>query len=300
VTARTLPLLMLLLCGAGWGLTQPLSKIAVSTGHGEFGLVFWQTVFTASILFGLTLARGRGLPLGWRYLWRYGLIGLVGTILPDTILYTSAKHLPAGVLSILISLVPMFSLPLALALGMERPSLLRAAGLLFGALAIVFLVGPKAALPDMSMSFWVVIAALTPLCYALEGIFVGRYGRLDLDAIQLLLGASLVGVGLSLPLALGAGQFVDLATEWHAAEAALLASSVIHAFVYASYVWLIGRAGTVFASQVSYIVTGSGVLWSILLLEEAYSGYVWTALALMMLGLFLVQPLRADPLARRG
>lgn len=32
---------ILLLLGAGWGLTQPLAKIAVSTGHGHFGLIFW-------------------------------------------------------------------------------------------------------------------------------------------------------------------------------------------------------------------------------------------------------------------
>ena len=31
---------VLLIMGAGWGLTQPLSKIAVSTGYRHFGLIF--------------------------------------------------------------------------------------------------------------------------------------------------------------------------------------------------------------------------------------------------------------------
>ena len=34
--------IILALIGIGWGSTQPLGKIAASTGHGAFGLIFWQ------------------------------------------------------------------------------------------------------------------------------------------------------------------------------------------------------------------------------------------------------------------
>ena len=57
---------------------------------------------------------------------------------------------------------------------------------------------------------------------------------------------------------------------------------------------LVSHAGPVFASQVSYIVTSTGVLWSMLLLKEGYSGWVWLAFALVMLAITLVQP-RRDP-----
>ena len=49
-------------------------------------------------------------------------------------------------------------------------------------------------------------------------------------------------------------------------------------------------AGAVFASQVSYVVTLAGVFLSALILGEAYSGWVWAALTLMIGGLALVQP----------
>ena len=73
-------------------------------------------------------------------------------------------------------------------------------------------------------------------------------------------------------------------------DLAIVASSAIHALVYTSYVWMVGRAGAVFAGQVSYLVTGFGVLWAMLVLGERYSGYVWLAMALMFVGLFLVRP----------
>ena len=53
---------------------------------------------------------------------------------------------------------------------------------------------------------------------------------------------------------------------------------------------VVGRAGPVFTVQVSYLVTGFGILWAKLILGEAYPSAVWGALALMFLGMYLVQP----------
>jgi drug/metabolite transporter (DMT)-like permease len=75
----------------------------------------------------------------------------------------------------------------------------------------------------------------------------------------------------------------------------VLLSSCIHALIYAASVWLVGRAGSVFAAQVSYLVTGFGVLWAMALLGERYGAGFWLALGLMFAGLFLVQPRPARP-----
>ena len=74
----------------------------------------------------------------------------------------------------------------------------------------------------------------------------------------------------------------------------MVLGSLIHVFVYAGYVWLIGRAGAVFAGQVSYVVTGSGVLWAMLLLGESYSLWVWAALCIMLIGISQVRPRVAE------
>ena len=49
----------LLLLGLGWGSTQPLGKIAASTGHPALVLLFWQTVVVVAVLGAITLARGK-------------------------------------------------------------------------------------------------------------------------------------------------------------------------------------------------------------------------------------------------
>jgi drug/metabolite transporter (DMT)-like permease len=121
---------------------------------------------------------------------------------------------------------------------------------------------------------------------------VARLGTFGLEPVELLFWASLIGAACSLPLAVATGTFVAprWPAEWGAPDRAILALASIHAVVYTTYVWLLGRAGAVFTAQVGYLVTGFGVLWAILFLDESYSAAVWLALALILSGIFLVQP----------
>ncbi len=287
---------VLILIGVGWGLTQPLTKLAVSTGHGQFGLIFWQQMVMVVALGGLMLATGRGLPRDRASLTAYVVIALIGTILPNSASYKAAAHLPAGVMSILLSLIPMLAFPVALAFGLEKFRISRLWGLGLGMSAVLLLVVPQASLPDRAMVPWVAMALVAGISYAFEGNFVARWGTGKADAIQTIFGAALVGAVLALPLTLFSGQWIDPRAGLGVPEGALVLSSLVHAAVYTSYVWLVGRAGPVFAVQCSYIVTISGVFWAMGLLGESYSPYIWAALGLMLGGLALVQPRPAEAL----
>lgn len=280
----------LLLIGAAWGLSIPLTKIAVSTGHQPLGLIFWQLVVAVLALGSISILRGSRLRLTRPMLLFCGIIAVLGTILPNSFSYVAAANLPAGIMAIVISLVPIFALPIATALKIEHPSFIRLIGVLLGAAAIIVLLAPSTALPGASASFFVMIALIAPLCYAIEDNFVSLKGTNGLDPMQVILGASLIGVVLAAPLALGFGQWIDITQPWTAAEYALLGSALLHAFAYTGYIWLIGHTGPVFSAMVAYIVTGSGVLWSMLLLGESYSGPVWLAFGLMIVAMTLVRP----------
>ena len=281
---------MLALLGAGWGLTQPLTKIAVSTGYGHFGLIFWQLVLGVLVLGPLCAFRRKSLPFTLRHLRLYLVIAIVGTLLANSASYMAAVHLPSGVLSLLLSMVPIFAFPIALSLGLDRFSLRRFAGLLMGLLGVVIILLPSVEFSMNLPVFWVGVALVSGLCYAVEGNYVARWGTEGLDALQVLLGASLVGAVLGLPLALVTGQFIDPRLPLDTAQWALVASSVIHVLVYSGYVWLVGQAGPVFAVQVSYLVTAFGLIWAKLILAEAYAPSLWLALLAMFVGMYLVQP----------
>jgi drug/metabolite transporter (DMT)-like permease len=285
---------VLIVVGAGWGVTVPLTKIAVSTGFGHFGLIFWQLVIGTLLMGSLILASGKRLPITRRGLAICAVVSLVGTLVPNTASFQTAVHVPAGILSILLSMIPMFAFPMALAMGLDRFSWRRLAGLAVGLAGVLLIVAPGVSSALGTPVFWLLVALIAGLCYAAEGNIVARWGTAGLDAIQVLFLASLMGTLVALPLSLATDQFIPARDLTGRAGQALIAASLAHTSVYAAYVWLVGRAGPVFTVQVSYLVTAFGIFWAKLILGEAYPAEVWLALAAMFVGMYLVQPRRAE------
>ncbi|MGB7318770.1 MAG: DMT family transporter [Planktotalea sp.] len=292
---ENLPLFgVLILLGAGWGITMPLTKITVSAGYQQFGLIFWQFAIAAVLLGAVLTLRGKLLLPNGRQ-WKFAaLIALIGTLLPNSASYQAAVHLPSGVISILLSLIPMIAFPIALALGNDRFSTRKLVGLTLGFAAVALIAANGDSFAGDVSLWWIAIALIAPSFYALEGNVVAKWGTHGFDAMQTLFWASIVGLLPALFLALQTGQFIAIPTVWGVAEFAFVIASVAHAIVYAGYVWLVGRAGPVFTAQVSYLVTVFGVFWAVILLGEVYASDIWAALALMLGGLFLVQPRRAE------
>jgi drug/metabolite transporter (DMT)-like permease len=280
---------VLLWLGIGWGATHPLGKIATETGHGPFGLIFWQQVVMVVLLGAIALVRRKGIRLGPDALRFYVIVAVLGTLIPNGTFYASVAHLPSGVMSIIIAMIPMLAFPMALALGLDRFSALRLVGLALGLSGVALLAAPGAALPDAAMLAWLPIALIGPFFYAMEATYVAWRGTQGMDALQAMLGASLAGLILCAPvmLVLDQGYWPGPLgrDDW-----ALALSSALHALLYATYVWLAASAGAVFAAQSSYLVTAAGMLWAIVLLGERPNATVWLALAVMLAGVALVQP----------
>lgn len=280
----------LILLGATWGFTVPLMKIAVSTGYKQFGLIFWELVISIVIL-TLVNAFQPKFPKPTRdHLIVFLGIAFMGTLIPASLSFIVIKHIPAGVYGITISLVPMFVLPIAVGLKLESFEWRRACGIVFGLCAILALIGPSTSLPDPSKAVFVLIACIIPFCYGCEDNFVAKFTLRGITSVQAVLGASIIGFLCITPFVFATDQWISLNRTWAAAEWAILLMSVMHVFAYVGYVWLVGRAGPVFVAQVAYLVSGFAMMWSIIILHETYSSWVWLALVLMLAGLFLVQP----------
>jgi drug/metabolite transporter (DMT)-like permease len=290
VNERRLYVGTLCMLGLGWGMTQPLGKIATSTGHQPFGLIFWQLVICSIVLGAMSLPRGKGLVFRRDALQFYVVVALLGTLIPNFTFYLSVQRLPSGIMSILISTVPLIAFPLALALGIDRFTVLRLCGLCLGIAGAALIAVPDGSLPVAGMAAFLPLAMVGPFFYAAEASYVAKWGTAGLDPVQAMFGASVMGAVICLPAALVSGQFIDPLVPWGRAEWALVASSTIHGVVYAAYVWLAARAGSVFASQCSYLVTATGLIWAMVLLGERFSPMVWLALVVMLSGVAMVQP----------
>lgn len=283
--------LVLFAIGIGWGITGPFSKLAVSTGNHPIGVAFWNTVIGAAALTAVLLASGKRLPFERRHLVFFLICGLLGTALPNTLAYTAYRHLPIGIISIIIALVPMTTLMLALPMGIERPEPRRLAGLGLGAVAVLLIVLPEASLPRPDQTAWVALPLIVALAYAAENVYIATARPAGVDALTIMCGLFWGALILLTPLLAVSGAWFDI-TRLGPPEQAAIAISILHIGAYFGFIWLIGQAGPVFASQVGYIVTASGVILGMILYGERHSLWVWAALALMFTGLTLVKPRR--------
>ena len=279
--------------GALWGLTFTLMKIASENGAHPIGLSFWNAALGAAGLLAINVLRRRPVPLQPRYLKFYAITSILGTSVPGTAYFYAAAHLPAGVLSISIAAVPMLTFIAAAALRIDRWSLLRAAGVVLGIVSVCLIVLPDTALPDAGSAPWMLAALFAAACYTAENIYLTLRRPAEIDPFTLLIGMFAFAALMLIPVVYFADAYVPLHFPPGRVEYAIFLMTAINAASYGAFIYLVGKAGPVFASLMGYLVTLSGVAWGMLIFAEVHSGWIWAALAVMIAGLALVQPREA-------
>ena len=291
-----IPILSLLAIGIFWGATVPLAKLAVSSGHAPLGITFWEQVIVAIVLGSFLMVRRVifkhpfHIAIDRPSVTYYAMIAALGAVFPNLFSYWAMAQLPAGIMAIIIASVPMFALAIAVAASIEPFVPYRSLGVCLGCAAVILLVVQDTSLPDPDKAVYVLVGLGAPLCYGLEGNYIARYTPPAADPVATLFCVAIIAGLVSAPIVLATGGWVDMPGTFDLPEQAILALSVIHAAAYTGYIWLVGKTGPVFSSQVAYIITISAMFLSAIFLGEAYSPFTLASLVLMLAGLMFVQP----------
>jgi drug/metabolite transporter (DMT)-like permease len=280
----------LLTMGLTWGLSFSLARIAAVAGVHPLAITFWEAAGAGAILLLVGLGRGRVVPISRELGLLYLASGLLGMVIPGAIFFYAAAHVPAGVLSISIAIIPVLTFATSAVLRLETFVLMRIAGVVLGVLSIVLLVGPQQSLPDPAQLPWVLLSLVAAACYAALNVMVAiwkpRRTTSFMATTGMFVGASLIMV----PILYATGTFVPFAWPWRDAEWAMLGLGAINAVSYTLFFYLIETSGPVFSSQTANLVTLFGVLWGIVIFGEQHSAWVWLSLATMMAAVALVAP----------
>ena len=282
--------LILIILGLGWGLSFTLGKIAITAGGTPIGLTFWQSLFSGLILLAYVFFRHGKIIIPRIMFLPIVIITFLSVVIPNIIFYACVEHLDAGVLSISVSVIPLFTYLIALGLRMDKFKVRRVIGLITGFCALLILILPENSLPDKRDIPWVLLALNCALCYALENIYIDKLALQNFGPIRLVCAVSFVSAIITFLLSLVMDQFFILQPTDLYLFISTLGLGFISATAYSIFIYLIGRAGSVFSSQVGYLVTFFGVVWGIIILGESHSVFVWISLAMIMIGIFLVQP----------
>jgi len=283
------PLLLLLLLGNLWGLSFSLSKLAVTGGIHPFAYIWMQSTGATLFLFLLCRRSGVRIPTSRRHLLLYAVTGTAGMVLPSITIVTAALHLPAGIISTLVTTVPMMTFGLAVATGMQRFDWIAFAGLALGLIGVLFLVLPDSSLPSAEMVPWVLFGMLTPAFYAINGVMAARLRPPGTSSLAAALGMVATASIASLPIMLALGVFHPLfATGLAIHDLAMAGQIAVTCVAYIMYFEIIERAGPVYVSQVSYVVNVSGLFWGFAIFAEVPSPWLWATVLFVLAGVYLV------------
>ena len=286
---KLVPWLILLFMGVAWGLSFSLAKIAMEVGGSAYGIVFWQSIISAAIIYVVSLYR-EPFRFEIKNALFFIVIALLGAVIPGILFYLAAPHLPAGILAITTALVPIMTYAIAAPMRLEKTSVARFTGVMLGWTAILFLTIPKTSLPDSGAVPWILLACIASACYSGENIILSKFSPKNLGFIRLACGMNIVATVILLPVTMFTNSFIIPHFPLGVLEISILGLGILNAVAYTLFVLTVQLYGPLFASQTGYIVTLSGVMWGILIFEEMHSIWVWVSLLLMIIGLFLVTP----------
>ena len=296
---RLFPYFLILGAGTIWGLVFSLTLIATAQGAHPLGLSAWQVVLTAAFFGVACLVSGITL-FNFENLRHYVVLALIGITVPNLLYYNAAPHLSAGILSITVSTVPLFTYAMMLVLRFESVVARRLSGIVLGMIAILLLVIPDQGLDSGDASFWILLVLLCAVFYSIENVYISKGIAPHVDVRELLFSSNLVAAMIQFPRAIYLG--VDESWTWLASDAGLsiVGIAIGSGLAYAMFFYSIKSSGPVFASQCAYVVTISGVIWGIMIFSEQHNIWVWLSVIVMLLGLMLVNPDEEAELADVG
>ncbi|MGI9318302.1 MAG: DMT family transporter [bacterium] len=287
---------LMLLMGILWGLALSLAKIGVQAGGHPVGMALWQVSTSSTMLLGLILLQLKR-PVVRADVARFGLIcGGCGVAFPSIALFWCALYLPAGVVAIAFSSMPLFTYLIAVMLKIERAQRQRLLGVVVGLVAMGLLVLPESALPAPGLAPWVLLALVASISMSLENSYAGGYRPPNVGSLELSFARQGTAVVLLLPLALLSGTALPLFEPWSTAQYAATGNGLLSGIAFTILLYVIKTAGPVFASQTAYVITLAGVAWGIILFAESHSIYIWSALVLTLMGIGMVRP--RQPISR--
>ena len=287
---KALPWTFLLIMGTAWGLSFSLGKIAVENGAKPFGVAQFQVMFAGIVLLFVNVIRGKSTQNMRDKLGFIFCIAMLGAAIPSVLFYYAAPHVPAGVLSITVALIPLMTYGFSIPLKLETFSVVRAVGLIFGVIAICLIALPENSLPDPATLPWIFIACISALCYAVENIILGFKSALTVGPMRLAMGMNLIAAVTLLPITILTDSYFSPSLPLKTVDYAVIGLGLITVVAYTMFVLSVALFGSVFSSQVGYIVTLTGVFWGMIIFGENPSFWIWLSLCAMIVGLALVTP----------
>lgn len=280
---------MLLTLSLVWGGSFFFYEIAVRQ-LPVFTVVVCRVGLAAVILLAVLRLTGQRLPRSGKVWAAFFGMGMLNNVIPFSLIVAGQQSVASGVASILNAATPLFGVIFAHLLTQdEKLTTLKLAGVIVGFLGVAVMIGPDA----ISGLGWNLAAQMMILAgaasYAFAGIFGRRFKAMGVLPMATATGQVIASSIILLPLVLVIDRPWTLpAPGWDAIAALIGVAAISTAFAYFLYFRILASAGATNLLLVTFLIPISAILLGTAFLSEALLPRQIAGMALIGLGLSLI------------
>ncbi len=215
----------------------------------------------------------------------FSVAGMFAYIIPLSVEFIVAPKIEAGILTLIVSAVPVFTLIVIWIFRLLNVTVKLVIGTLSGLAGLLILFYGNN--DNTSVSIWAVYALIIPLSYAFDAIFMEKFWPRNLDSTQVAFGESTASLIFVILLSIFYGNKYYDHFQWFT-----IPSFWILAFVTFIEVWLffyiLNKVGAVFVNLSSYLVMPAGFLWGFLIFGETFTFIKFISTLLICISIFML------------
>lgn len=281
--------LLLLLLGFLWGSGYVLAKYAITSGVHPLGYSFWQSLGPSIILSSILLLAKKYKSLRLHYLPFYIFCGLVGIAIPNSNMFFVAQHVPSGLLSVVVNTVPIFTYVLSFIFLKEKFNFLTFLALIMVLIGLGLLFIPGSQVPGLHNIGWIILALITPICFASTAVFCAKFFPKGHDPLSLATMMMISATILLMPLVFFTNSFYYISyNNLHGADYAIFVEMILSSLGYVIFFEILRVAGPVFYGFISSVVALVGILLGYFIFDEKIIIIEGVSILLILIGLIIV------------
>jgi len=280
---------MLLGLAVLWGGSFFFNGVAVRE-LPSFTLVWLRVAVAAAALLSALRILGQRMPTGRRVWAAFFGMGLLNNVLPFVLIVWGQHRIASGLASILNATTPLFTVLVAHALTPdERLTAAKAGGVAVGFAGAAVMIGPDALGGPGTGALAQFACLAAALIYAFAGIFGRRFGRMGVTPVATAAGQVSASTLMLLPIMLLVDRPWTLAAPHLATWGAVLGVGLLStALAYVLYFRILAVAGATNLLLVTFLIPASAILLGVLVLHEALLPRQVGGMALIGMGLMLL------------
>ena len=215
----------------------------------------------------------------------FSVAGMFAYIIPLSVEFIVAPKIEAGILTLIVSAVPVFTLIVIWIFRLLNVTVKLVIGTLSGLAGLLILFYGNN--DNTSVSIWTVYALIIPLSYAFDAIFMEKFWPRNLDSTQVAFGETTASLIFVILLSIFYGNKYYDHFQWFT-----ISSFWILAFVTFIEVWLffyiLNKVGAVFVNLSSYLVMPAGFIWGFFIFGETFTFIKFISTLLICISIFMI------------